>query len=442
MRMPGRHSRGRIGLAIAMPLLAAVAGCGGEKDEVSASDTSVIYGDDNRQDVYQVSAEAPTRALAQSTMALIKKADLATVTGGYKLPTETFGSAYGLCTDEPYREQPNPAFCSGFLVGPDLIATAGHCLRTASDCAGVAFVFDFAYKTAGTDPTSVLASNVYSCKEIIFTQAPSNGADFAVVRLDRAVLDRAPLAFRATGKVEDQAPLVVIGHPAGLPTKIAGGAAVRSNAADGFFVANLDTYGGNSGSAVFNATTGVVEGILVRGEQDFTSRGSCTISKRCADGACRGEDVTRASAFAQYVSTVPPPPPPPPGDLLTKTHTFAPLSLAIPDNSTLGATQSLAITQDGTLQDVVVKVSIKHTYIGDLQVSLQHPDGTNIMLHDRSGGSKDDLVQTYGEGGIAIATLANLNGKAATGTWKLVIKDRAAADVGKLEKVELVLKTR
>ncbi|MEK7233144.1 MAG: S46 family peptidase [Elusimicrobiota bacterium] len=34
----------------------------------------------------------------------------------------------------------------------------------------------------------------------------------------------------------------------------------------GFFVANLDTYGGNSGSAVFNVETNLVEGILLRSE--------------------------------------------------------------------------------------------------------------------------------------------------------------------------------
>lgn len=446
MRTPGRLAAGTLGmksglnqgllLGIGLGILAA---CGGPSEELgqAPSDTSVIYGDDDRRDVYQVATGSPTLTLAQSTVALVKKTDLAAATSGYKLPTASFGTAYGLCSEEPFREQPNPAFCSGFLVGPDLIATAGHCIRSASDCAAVAFVFDFAYRAASTDPTVVAAANVFSCKEIVATQAPSDGADFAVIRLDRAVTGRAPLAFRKTGKVEDQAPLVVIGHPAGLPTKIAGGAAVRTNAAEGFFVANLDTYGGNSGSAVFHATTGVVEGILVRGEQDFIYRGSCTVSNRCASGACRGEDVTRATAFATHVSSTPPP-----GETVTRTHSFAPLALAIPDNSTVGATQPLTVSQAGKLLAVSVQLRIKHTYIGDLQVVLQHPDGTSVTLHDRTGGSKDDLIQTFGEGGLAVAALASLNTKAAAGTWKVVIKDRAAVDVGKLESVTLTLKSQ
>jgi hypothetical protein len=59
-----------------------------------------------------------------------------------------------------------------------------------------------------------------------------------------------------------------------------------------YFRANLDTYGGNSGSAVFDANTGVVEGILVRGENDFVTRGSCRATNYCPANGCRGEDVT------------------------------------------------------------------------------------------------------------------------------------------------------
>ncbi len=91
---------------------------------------------------------------------------------------------------------------------------------------------------------------------------------------------------------------MVIGHPAGLPTKVSGGAKVRDAGPTGHFVANLDTYGGNSGSAVFNAKTGLIEGILVRGEIDYTWRGGCKVSNTCADDGCRGEDVTKISALS------------------------------------------------------------------------------------------------------------------------------------------------
>jgi hypothetical protein len=66
-------------------------------------------------------------------------------------------------------------------------------------------------------------------------------------------------------------------------------------------VANLDTYGGNSGSPVFNATNHQVEGILVRGENDFVTNGSCYVSLVCPTTGCRGEDVTRCSEWAGKV---------------------------------------------------------------------------------------------------------------------------------------------
>lgn len=408
-----------------------------------ASDPSVIYGADDRLELYQLPTGSAALTHAQATVALVKKADLTAAGQGFKLPTETYGASMNLCTDEPFFSQPNPAFCSGFLVAPDVIATAGHCITSATECAGVAFVFDFGYGTAATDPTAVASSNVFYCSELVAHQAPNDGADYAIVKLDRAVPGRTPLAVRSTGKVEDKAGLVLIGHPSGLPTKVAAGANVRGNTAEDYFVANTDSYGGNSGSAVLNAQTGVVEGILVRGEQDFTSRGGCTVSYKCTDDGCRGEDITRATAFAALIGPVKPPPPPP--ATTTKTHTFLALATAIPDNSTVGATKGLAVTQAGKLTAVAVKITIKHTYIGDLQVYLLHPDGTSITLHDRTGGSKDDLIQAYSEtavtGSIAVSALATLKAKAATGTWKVFIRDRAAIDVGKLDKVELTLTT-
>ena len=70
--------------------------------------------------------------------------------------------------------------------------------------------------------------------------------------------------------------------------------------ADAFFVANLDTYGGNSGSPVFNSDTHEVEGILVRGEADFVQQGNCQVSLFARlQGA--GEDCTRTTEIAQLL---------------------------------------------------------------------------------------------------------------------------------------------
>ena len=252
----------------------------------------VIYGSDDRIDVYQTQ-DARLRKLADSTVALMQESSVKSEGGQAVLQTEPYGTSMGLCKSEPFYEQPTAAFCSGSLVAPDVIMTAGHCVTSEANCAGIKFVFGFAVKQKGKMPTTVAASDVYSCGKLLGREQVNDGSDWSLIKLDRPVVGHAPLKLNLTRQIVNGTPLVVIGHPSGLPTKIAGGAAVRDASKNGYFVANLDTYGGNSGSAVFNATNGNVEGILVRGENDFVYNGSCRVSNVCPADGCRGEDVTK-----------------------------------------------------------------------------------------------------------------------------------------------------
>ena len=262
----------------------------------------VIYGQDDRLDLYQVT-NTQVLELARSTAAVVRNSDLSESTPGVtRLRTQNFGRIMGLCTEEPFRDQGTVAFCSAFLVGPDRIATAGHCIQSQTTCDTTSFVFGFGVTQAGGNPTELPSEQVYKCRRVITSRVLGLGPDYAVVELDRPVTDRAPLRVRTSGVPVPGTPLLVVGHPSGLPTKVAGGAAVRSVVGSDYLNANLDTYGGNSGSAVFNSDTGEIEGILVRGETDFvrTNRG-CNVSKRCGDTDCRGEDVTLISNILPFL---------------------------------------------------------------------------------------------------------------------------------------------
>ncbi|MGH8785607.1 MAG: proprotein convertase P-domain-containing protein, partial [Cupriavidus necator] len=82
--------------------------------------------------------------------------------------------------------------------------------------------------------------------------------------------------------------------------------------------------------------------------------------------------------------------------------------------------------------DLQVSVDITHTYIGDLTVTLVSPTGTQVVLHNRSGGSQDNLVR-----GFRVAdtpTLQALRGQPLEGAWKLRVADLEAVDVGKLNR--------
>ena len=256
----------------------------------------VIYGEDNRVDVY-ASTNTMFMELSRSTAAQIPYTNITYLRQDSKaeIKAENLGDL-GMCPEERFAGQVTAARCSGFLVGPDLLVTAGHCARTASDCSANAWVFDYKVDPNHPQVNKVPIDSVYGCKEILSqTMDPDTMDDYALIRLNRRATNRPPLQYRREGKIEEGTPLVVIGHPSGLPTKIADGASVRSSEENAYFVANLDTYGGNSGSAVFDAETGIVEGILVRGDTDYeyAPGRNCRISKVCPKDGCRGEDVTR-----------------------------------------------------------------------------------------------------------------------------------------------------
>lgn len=260
----------------------------------------VIYGTDDRVDVFQLPA-GPNLDDVDSVVALFDRADVIdNGNGSSTLQTQNFGVARNLCAGERFRNQPIGAFCSGFLVALDVIATAGHCVN-AGNVTNIRFVFGFRMRDATTAETVINNGEIYSGTALIGRQEVGDGADWALVRIDRRVTNHRIVQIRRNGRIGNTQAIHVIGHPVGLPTKFAGGAVVRDNQHNAFFVANLDTYGGNSGSPVFNSDTHEVEGILVRGETDFVRQGNCFVTLVCPDTGCRGEDCTRTTEFAQLV---------------------------------------------------------------------------------------------------------------------------------------------
>jgi V8-like Glu-specific endopeptidase len=165
-------------------------------------------------------------------------------------------------------------------------------------CKNNKWVFDFKKETSEFNE-----SNVYSCKNIIaqkYNYALDKVEDYAVIELDRPVTDRQPLEFRKHGKIKNNVKILVIGHPMGLPMKITDGARTTTMndkelenkkesklARENYFTSNLDVYAGNSGSPVFNEKTGLVEGILIRGAEDFVfdEENLCEKSVQLSDDA-------------------------------------------------------------------------------------------------------------------------------------------------------------
>lgn len=261
----------------------------------------VIYGLDNRQEVRSYNNPRVVE-ISRATVALVRSSRLTQSGASFNLDKTTFKKKMNLCSSERFGKQPAAAHCSGFLVAPNKIMTAGHCIESLEDCADVRFLFDYRMTSSTKAQLKFRPEQIYQCKSILGWALSSGGSDFAVIELDRPVVGRTPLKLSSNQSLAAGDDVTVIGHPSGLPTKISDGATVRSISNElGFFVANLDTYGGNSGSAVINSRTLEVEGILVRGEEDFVEspKTGCRRSFEVANDAGRGEDVTLISVVSE-----------------------------------------------------------------------------------------------------------------------------------------------
>jgi lysyl endopeptidase len=108
--------------------------------------------------------------------------------------------------------------------------------------------------------------------------------------------------------------------------------------------------------------------------------------------------------------------------------------ISISDNSTIEST--ITVGQGVCIADVNVKIDITHTFIGDLEIDLISPSGTTVRLHDRTGGSDNDILGTYDDSGPLFpdgpGTLADFIGEVAVGDWTLRVGDRAGGDTGQL----------
>ncbi len=164
-----------------------------------------------------------------------------------------------------FRDQPAFGFCSGFLIAPDLMVTAGHCIDN-TNFRTMEWVFDFtndlSYKPKQT--IYIKPENRYKVKEVVTQLLDDNtNQDYAVVRLDR-VSDRTPYGFRTSSTITPGEKVNMIGAPNGIPLKLVEGSNVIYSNSPKYFVTDLDAFGGNSGGPVYN-NLGRIEGILVRG---------------------------------------------------------------------------------------------------------------------------------------------------------------------------------
>jgi len=192
----------------------------------------------------------------------------------------------------------------------------------------------------------------------------------------------------------------------------------------------LTSVGGRSDHAAF-ASAGIPVGGLFTGAEETKTTAqaqkwggtSGQAFDRCYHASCdttSNINVTaldrNADAIAYAIWTVSTGTPPPAGPRFENLT-----DVAIPDQSTVESPITVSGVTGNAPAGLQVEVNITHTYIGDLVVDVLAPDGSVYNVHNRSGGSTDNIATTY---------TVNASSEVANGTWRLRVRDAAAQDTG------------
>ncbi|BBZ99863.1 trypsin-like serine peptidase [Bradyrhizobium diazoefficiens] len=270
----------------------------------SSTQAKPIYGCDDRKDLFDPRLTEPQKRAAQATALVVSKKE-----DRIELCSPEQAAKTQAAEPERFWDQPQLGGCSSFKVGPKVMATAGHCIQSLPECRKTRFIFGYHMLDRNSRPDQAIPkTNVYQCVALIggsFSEDDPTVSDWRLVEVDR-IIDAPTVAIRTAATkppLTSDTAVTVIGYPLGLPVKIADEATVRSIEKKKF-VANLDTYGGNSGSVVLNSellarNELLAEGILVGGANDFQLTGQkCVLSAHCPDKGCSGEKVTAISEIA------------------------------------------------------------------------------------------------------------------------------------------------
>ena len=126
-----------------------------------------------------------------------------------------------------------------------------------------------------------------------------------------------------------------------------------------------------------------------------------------------------------------------------------PIDLVDANENAIGiTTASIIINNDLPILDINVLVDIQHTYIGDLTLYLESPDGIQYLLSSEIGESDNDYTQTLFDQEATsvifeaeapftgsfqpLQDVSELYGTSSFGTWKLIVNDLYVEDSGQL----------
>lgn len=124
-------------------------------------------------------------------------------------------------------------------------------------------------------------------------------------------------------------------------------------------------------------------------------------------------------------------------------YNLYPAGANIPDDSPVGYSNTVTVTETFTVKNIRVDVDITHTYIDDLEIYLSN-GVDEVLFRPESGGSSNDIHASYASDGSLGAdfeapTLADLTGIPANTDWTIRVVDGYGEDTGTLDHWKLSL---
>ncbi|MEU2284474.1 M4 family metallopeptidase [Streptomyces sp. NPDC013178] len=322
--------------------------------------------------------------------------------------------------DKPSKDGSSRDYWDSTLGGIDVHYSSGpanHFFYLLSEGSGAKTVNGVAYDSPTRDGRPVTGIGIENAAAIWYralTTYMTSSTNYAGART--ATLQAAGDLFGAYSPtylaVADAWAAVNVGNRVGLGVNVAPIGDQTSGVGQAVSL-QVDAYTTNTGSGLTYEADGLPDGLTISGTGLIsgvpTSTGTSDVTVTVTDGTGASVKVDFAWRIAYlYAATT---------------------RVDIPD---AGAAVESPITITGRTGNASsateVHVNIVHTYRGDLTVDLVGPDGTVYSLLNRSGGSADDVDQTF---------VVDASAQPVAGTWKLRVQDRASIDVGYIQRWQL-----
>ncbi|MDB4960580.1 MAG: endopeptidase [Myxococcales bacterium] len=213
-----------------------------------------------------------------------------------RLETRTCRDKFNACPNVPYAWQETVGHCSAIAVANDMVLTARHCLTLTAQgkIPRDTYYAIFGYRLArGELPTNQVAAGEWH--QLTAVVAKSNTlSDWILVRVAPAI-QSSHLGALVVDSEPVSSNVYALGHPLGLPLKVAGGVVRRVQ--KGSIWTNLDSYPGNSGGPVFLKSSHRFVGMVSAGLPGLVPRGPCNDDVEGPEDAGPGTRVLPVAHF-------------------------------------------------------------------------------------------------------------------------------------------------